>query len=109
MSKEKPTKRRLTAQQTLSQAALERKKKGAKRRLEARDAARVATQYYQALTGHYSQVPTLEEIELSENGDRWLVTLGVYSEGVPFGERSYKRLEVDASTGDVLSMKIRPL
>ena len=108
MSKKKPTKRRLTAQQTLSQAALEGKKNGAKRRLTARDAARVASGYYRDLTETHDR-PTLEEIELSENGDRWLVTLGVYSEGVPFGERSYKRLEVDASTGDVLSMKIRPL
>lgn len=105
MSKKKPTKRRLTAQQTLSQAALERKK-SARRRLTARDAARVASGYYRDLTETHER-PTLEEIELNESGDRWLVTLGVYSEGVPFGERAYKRFELDAYTGDVLSMKIR--
>ena len=83
------------------------KKKTTKRRLTARDAARAASGYYRDLTETHDR-PTLEEIELNESGDRWLVTLGVYLEGVPFGERGYKRFEVDAYTGEVLSMKIRP-
>ncbi|MGB2986162.1 MAG: hypothetical protein WBE26_09795 [Phycisphaerae bacterium] len=83
------------------------KKNATKRRITAPEAARAAAEYYQHVTGNWQQRPTLEEIELNEDQSRWLVTLGVYSEDAPFGERAYKRFEVDVYTGEVLSMKIR--
>lgn len=66
----------------------------------------------------------LEEVELSENGKWWLVTIG-WSRPVPPNEviqnpmtsilgqskityrRSYKVFKIDASNGEVRSMKIR--
>lgn len=56
----------------------------------------------------------LEEVERSEDGTRWLVTVGMGGEdrastmsvvagaGAP---RQYKRVAIDLAAGDVLSMK----
>jgi hypothetical protein len=54
----------------------------------------------------------LEEVELSEDGKHWLITLSFplpASLGVMYlgGARQYKLFKVDANTGEVLSMKIR--
>jgi hypothetical protein len=79
------------------------------------------------LTKLYDSPPgvQLEEIYRSENGQSWLVTLSfvspVVSEelsyirklGYPFGvpnvARRYKTFEVDSESGEVRSMKIRPV
>jgi hypothetical protein len=55
----------------------------------------------------------LEEVELSEDGKYWLITLSFplpASLGVVYlggGGRQYKLFKIDADTGEVLSMKIR--
>jgi hypothetical protein len=65
---------------------------------------------------------TLEEVEMSEDGTQWLITLGFYLpskkpasslddmfrqvKGITY-EKKYKLFKVDAATGKVGSMKIR--
>jgi hypothetical protein len=60
----------------------------------------------------------LEEVDLSEDDSRWLITLGwlepaVAGNGIVFSAalrtlpRVYKLFEIDAETGEVTSMKIR--
>ena len=65
----------------------------------------------------------LEEVELTEDGKSWLITLGFYvpdpnpnplrnilalpTEGKTKYERKYKVFEVDGDTGSVAAMKIR--
>ena len=87
-----------------------------KERISAKDAALKAKQYYQDVTDNYGDVQ-LEEIELSEEGKTWLITLGLYeSSEVPYllskglsKTVSYKIFTIDAYSGDVISMKIRPI
>ena len=53
----------------------------------------------------------LEEVERSEDGKHWLVTLGFTPRESGTGsstiERTFKVLKIVAETGEVLSMKIR--
>jgi hypothetical protein len=60
----------------------------------------------------------LEEVDRSEDGNRWHITLGwvepavsgsgiVFSAGAQKLPRVYKLFEIDAETGEVTSMKIR--
>jgi hypothetical protein len=64
----------------------------------------------------------LEEVELTDDGKYWLVTVGMSSPILEYVEypialrsplqerklrREYKQLKIDARTGKVLSMKIR--
>jgi len=80
-----------------------------------KDAVIAATKYFTDVTGNTSGV-SVEEMELSEDGKYWLVTLG-YVElkltGLPLSltreTKSYKSFKVNARTGDVLSMKIREI
>lgn len=63
----------------------------------------------------------LEEVELSENQGKWLITLGfdvpvktssladLMANANSTYQREYKIFEVDAVTGEVKSMKIRSL
>ena len=57
----------------------------------------------------------LEEVELTEDGKYWLITLSLpppksaISAVFQIGARQYKIFKVDADTGEVLSMKIREL
>ena len=55
----------------------------------------------------------LEEVERSEDGKHWFITLGFTPrEGGAAGstfERTFKVLKIVAETGEVLSMKIRKL
>lgn len=82
------------------------------KRISAQDAAQNAMKYYQQLSGDYNN-STIEEIELSEDGKEWLITLGIRvstSTAVMIYaqmEKSYKIFRIDAENGDVLSMKIR--
>ncbi len=55
----------------------------------------------------------LEEVERSEDGKHWFITLGftprdAASPGVTF-ERTYKVVKIVVDSGEVLSMKIRKL
>ena len=51
----------------------------------------------------------LEEVEKTEDGGYWLITLSYLPRGqLPFSEkRKYKIFKVNAESGEVLSMKIR--
>lgn len=56
----------------------------------------------------------VEEVELSEDEGRWLVTLGFYPPGSSISRvsgdkpaRQYREIQVDADLGGVLSMKMR--
>jgi hypothetical protein len=52
----------------------------------------------------------LEEVERSEDGKHWYVTLGFTPKDADAtAERTFKVLKIVAETGEVLSMKIRKL
>ncbi len=80
--------------------------------LDVKAAAQRAAEYYAAL---YSQEAAanvrLEEVELSEDGQYWLITLSYPRPGIEAlfgdGKREYKQFKIEASTGKVISMKIR--
>jgi len=82
------------------------------RRLDVKAAARIAIKYLHELmpTIPLSDI-TLEEVEMS--GNTWLVTLG-YSDKNPSsfarvttGGRTFKRFQINAATGEVISMRMR--
>ncbi len=90
--------------------------------IDVREAANKAADYFKQL---YPSQPlrslSLEEVELSEDGKSWLITLGYEFEEdsdsttgarLLIGRLSrtqYKIFKVDAKTGRVLAMKIRKL
>ncbi len=76
-------------------------------RINAKAAAQLAAKYYKEITGDQEKV-NLEEVELSDD-DFWYITLShressqlFYSEKV-----IYKVFKINASTGEVISMKLR--
>jgi hypothetical protein len=79
-----------------------------------REAAMNAHRFYQSVTGSERQA-SIEEIEFDGHRNAWIVTLGFLvgmAALVPVGgsgTKEYKRFEVDASSGEVNSMKIRVL
>jgi hypothetical protein len=94
--------------------------------IDARDAVKSATDYLdhvKDLMGEKFNNLRLEELELSENQQLWVVTLGYDVPYTPSGieslvtgsrlygaqsyKREYKLFNVDALTGSVQSMKIR--
>jgi len=82
--------------------------------LDVKEAARRASEYF---AGLYDDTKIddvqLEEVELSEDGKHWLITLSypLLAAGmVPLNRishRKYKLFTIDAETGEVKSMKIR--
>ena len=93
----------------LPKAVLSSKKKT----ITAQEAAKSAIEYYKEVTGDYNQ-PSVEEVELSEDGKCWLITLGLRRSGSDtisalYGKSEivYKVFEIDSSDAKVLSMKIR--
>jgi hypothetical protein len=81
--------------------------------LDVKEAARRASEYFAGLYADQSLSNVqLEEVELSEDGRHWFITL---SYPVPpelaalnFNfKRKYKVFKIDAETGQVVSMKIR--
>jgi len=91
---------------------------------EAKEAVRRAIAYFSDLTSQLQESVTilrLEEVEKSDDGQYWLVTLSYSTSpftitralGMPDRDdlrfRSYKVFKVHAETGEVLSMKIREL
>jgi hypothetical protein len=89
--------------------------------IDAKKAAQLASKYFKSLLPEVSGF-SLEEVELSEDGNFWLITLGFTakkSEPTPtnslttlFGappRTKFKVFKVDARTGRVISMKIRAL
>ena len=96
--------------------------KSPSRSLDAKQAARLALDYYNELfpTAGVSNV-ALEEVEFLEEENCWLITLGVDEPvrvkvppavnlfGGPPPTRMFKIFKVNARTGKVISMKIRKL
>jgi hypothetical protein len=85
----------------------------ASERIIPRDAAAYAAHYLSELVSiNPTNPPSVEEVELSEDGKYWLITLS-YSPLHPTlgmlmsSGREYKVFEVDAFTSEVKSMKIR--
>jgi hypothetical protein len=75
--------------------------------IPAKEAAQRAKEYLRDLLDSVFSV-ALEEVEMTEDGRNWLVTLS-YSEE-PF-QRSvkYRTFTIDSQTGEVRAMKIRQL
>ena len=84
-------------------------------RLDAKQAVAVAMDYFRDLFPEAAGTgATLEEIEESEDGRRWLITLGydrmdARSAPQATDSRAYKIFTIDQTTGRVLSAKIRPV
>jgi len=80
--------------------------------LEAKDAAKIAAEYYREITQDTSEL-TIEEVELDDKGLYWFITLGIsdpYSRAImPKHMASYKIFKIDVSNSKVISMKIRTL
>ena len=87
-------------------------------KVDARTAANAAAAYFKEL---YSNVTafSLEEVELSEDGTHWLITLSFEIPATPSRSNvvwpfqppktKYKVFKVDSKTGRVVAMKIRRL
>ena len=84
--------------------------------LEVKNAVKIAFELFKELydTKKFEDI-LLEEIALSENKTSWLITLGFYrrapsvnimeSIGSKKYIRMYKTLQIDANTGEMISMK----
>ena len=85
-----------------------------KTKIDARDAANAAAEYFKEL---YPTVTafSLEEVELSEDGTHWLITLSfeipITNSLMAFQppRTKFKVFKVDAKSGRVVAMKIRKL
>ena len=90
--------------------------------VDVRSAVVVASEYFSSLQdmiGNQIEDLRLEEAELSEDKEHWFITLGFIrpvdktSDSVHdwmenrIYEREYKVFKIDATTGEVQSMKIR--
>lgn len=82
--------------------------------LDVKEAAQRASEYFATLFPQdLASKARLEEVELSEDGQYWLITLGYPKDdvsGLFFGtatQREYKQFKIEAGTGKVVSMKIR--
>ena len=80
-----------------------------------KEAVNKAIDFVQDLYGDTAAALSLEEVELTDDGRYWLITVGfvrpqldnplrVFAGGAA---RAYKVIKVDAQTGEPLSMKIR--
>ena len=81
--------------------------------IDVKDAVRLAMEYFKELYGNPFLDLSLEEIQKGPQG-QWLVTVG-YSMArntpagatvIPNYPRMYKQVAVDATTGQVISMKV---
>jgi hypothetical protein len=59
--------------------------------------------------------PTVEEIEYDNRSNEWFITLGFVPKGdendfvFAIGQKEYKTFQVNAESGEVISMKIRKI
>ena len=91
--------------------------------IDVKQAVRKAAAYFLQLYPHFKDANVmLEEVEESEDGAYWLITIGydmkqaksALAPNLPniFGPqtvRQYKVVKIEAKTGRVVSMKMRPL
>lgn len=80
--------------------------------ITAKQAATVAAKYLAELVELHSK-PMLEEVEMSDDRSKWILTLSYTVSDNPYlvfgGNKDFKAFEIDRKTGEVLSMKIRIL
>lgn len=79
--------------------------------ITAKEAVAAAAKYFVDVTGITAGV-SVEEVELSEDGKYWMVTLGFrdprdFASVFAVERRDYKKFKIHAVTGAVVSMKIR--
>ena len=82
--------------------------------IDVKQASKLAIEYFTTLFENKYSNLTLEEVEVSEDGKYWYITLG-YDIDKPFSVtlplrktgREYKRFKIDVESGKVLSMQIR--
>ena len=80
-------------------------------KITAKEAAQIAANYYRDVSGDNNAV-SVAEVELSDDGRFWLITLAhqVQSNPVSFEiKQAYKEFKINAATGEVLSMKIKKI
>lgn len=81
--------------------------------LDVKEAALRASEYFASLySPELAANVRLEEVEMSDDGDFWLITLSYPRTGLDAimgssGNREYKQFKIEAGTGKVISMKIR--
>jgi hypothetical protein len=81
--------------------------------LDVKAAAQKASEYFASLYSERGIVSDvrLEEVELTEDGEYWLITLSYPApdrhEILPRPAREYKQFKIASGTGEVKSMKIR--
>jgi hypothetical protein len=76
----------------------------------ARDAVKIASEYYQFITGNYTTHFIAEEVSRNALNDHWLITLSVgdqYDALFNKNKKEYKIFEIDSKSGEVLSMKMK--
>lgn len=80
-------------------------------RTTAKDAVKIATEYFQFVTGNYGVRITPEEVEYDNDLSIWKVTLSYTESAIYYGSaplaKNYKVFEISDNTGEVLSMKIK--
>lgn len=74
--------------------------------IDVKQAADIASQYLISLFPNKAFSIQLEEVELSEDGKYWYITLS-FKERPVSGFKNYKLFKINAETGQVHSMKIR--
>jgi hypothetical protein len=81
--------------------------------VDVKEAAQRASDYFADLYGEQGVLNVqLEEVELTDDGKFWLITLSYPGPREPgtftvYPKKKYKVFKIDAKTGDVKSMKIR--
>ena len=82
--------------------------------LDVKEAAQRASDYFATLFPEDLVAKTrLEEVELTDDGQYWLITLGFPVKETPgflfppAVSREYKQFKIEVATGKVVSMKIR--
>lgn len=83
--------------------------------IDVKQAAGLASQYVNNLYAEQMPSPTqLEEVELTEDGKYWLITVSFVprastpiEQALSTPKRVYKLFKINAQTGQMVSMKIR--
>ena len=74
-------------------------------RISAREASRIAVNYFKKVATGQPSAIAVEEVEMTEDASEWLITLGFA--GDDWVSRVFKVFRINAASGEVRSMKIR--
>jgi hypothetical protein len=82
--------------------------------IDAKMAATKAMEYFKELNPGWPDPILLEEVELTEDGKYWLITLGYFPHSVnPFQAivpmKAYKVFKINTESGEVQSMLIKTI